>query len=239
MVYQSPPTSIPFGKAIPRKRKEDRRVGLASRGPRERWCRVSSRVGPHGYPGSRCGIYAVPLLGGQPWMPAMTLLDGRARLRAQRMAMVATFREPSLCRPVHRELWRNAVLDLTPIIPTTACYQRIYAETYSRFRQAYKNKTLARALLKTGAKAATLTLRNFNRTCLRSYRVGCTFSRSAVSCGSANSVRVSPQPQPHPQLSSLAVSDNAEGGRIVNGSKVEVDIASPFRILIKVWLLCL
>ena len=85
---------------------------------------------------------------GQPWMPAMTLLDGRARLRAQRMAMVATFREPSLCRPVHRELWRNAVLDLTPIIPT-ACYQRIYAETYSRFRQAYKNKTaLARALTK-------------------------------------------------------------------------------------------
>jgi hypothetical protein len=63
MVYQSLPTSITFSKAIPRRRKEDRRVGLASRGPRERWCRVSSRVRPHGYPGSRCGTYAVQLLG--------------------------------------------------------------------------------------------------------------------------------------------------------------------------------
>ena len=44
-------------------------------------------------------------------------------------------------------------------------------------------------------------------------RVGCAFSRSLVSCGSANCVRDAPQPQPQPQLSSsaLVVSDNGEG----------------------------
>ena len=57
---------------------------------------------------------------------------GRDRLSAQRMAMVSTFREPSRCRPVHRELLRNALLELTLILPTTACYQRIYVETYSK-----------------------------------------------------------------------------------------------------------
>jgi integrase/recombinase XerD len=50
------------------------------------------------------------------------------------MAVLCTFREPSLCRHVHRELMRNAVLDLTPIIPTTACHQSNYVERYSRFR---------------------------------------------------------------------------------------------------------
>jgi hypothetical protein len=40
-----------------------------------------------------------------------------------------------------------------------------------------------------------------------------------------------PQPQPHPQLSSLglAVSANGEGVSIVKGSNVEVGIAAPFR----------
>src|SRR5712691_3678109 len=33
LAYQSLPTSIPCGEAIARRRKEDRRVGLASRGP--------------------------------------------------------------------------------------------------------------------------------------------------------------------------------------------------------------
>jgi formylglycine-generating enzyme required for sulfatase activity len=46
-----------------------------------------------------------------------------------------TFREPSLGRQVHRELMRSAVLDLTPIIPATACYQRNYVERYSRFNE--------------------------------------------------------------------------------------------------------
>ena len=66
-------------------------------------------------------------------------------------------------------------------------------------------------------------------------RVGCAFSRSVASCGSANCVRDAPQPQPHPQLASpgLAVSDNGEGVSIVKGSNVEVGIVSPFRCMDK------
>src|SRR3989475_7314198 len=54
-------------------------------------------------------------------------------LSAQQMAVLCTFREPSLCRQVHCEFMRNAVLDLTPIIPATACHQRNYVERYSRY----------------------------------------------------------------------------------------------------------
>jgi hypothetical protein len=49
------------------------------------------------------------------------------------MAVVWTFREPSLYRHVHRELLRNTSLDFTPLIPATACHQRNYVETDSRF----------------------------------------------------------------------------------------------------------
>ncbi len=70
---------------------------------------------------------------GQPWTPAVTLPPGRDGLSARRMAVLWTFREPSLGRHVHRELMRNAVLTLTLIIPTTACHQRNYVERYSRF----------------------------------------------------------------------------------------------------------
>ena len=57
---------------------------------------------------------------------------GRDGLSAWRMAVLWTFREPSLCRRVHRALMRNALLDYTPIIPVTACHQSNYVETYSR-----------------------------------------------------------------------------------------------------------
>jgi len=39
---------------------------------------------------------------------------GRDGLSARRMAVLWTFREPSLCRRVHRALMRNALLDYTP-----------------------------------------------------------------------------------------------------------------------------
>src|SRR6266566_6578679 len=58
---------------------------------------------------------------------------GATRLSARRMAVLWTFREPSLCRHGRRELMRNAVLDFTPIIPATACNQRTYVETYSKY----------------------------------------------------------------------------------------------------------
>src|SRR5438128_11662018 len=51
----------------------------------------------------------------------MALPHGRDGLSARRMAMLWTFHEPSLGRHVRRELLRNAWLDCTPIIPTTAC----------------------------------------------------------------------------------------------------------------------
>jgi hypothetical protein len=64
---------------------------------------------------------------------AVTLPHGCDGLIARRMAVLWTFHEPSLCRHVRRELMRNALLDFTPIIPATACHQRNYFETYSRF----------------------------------------------------------------------------------------------------------
>ena len=48
------------------------------------------------------------------------------------MAVLSMFREPSLCRHVHRELLRSTLLDLAPIISATACHQRNYVERYSR-----------------------------------------------------------------------------------------------------------
>ena len=49
------------------------------------------------------------------------------------MAVLETFRVPSLCRHVHRALWRSVVLDLPPIISATACHQSNDVERYSRY----------------------------------------------------------------------------------------------------------
>ena len=70
---------------------------------------------------------------GQPWTHALTLLHMRDGLRVLLMVVVCPFRRPSLCRPVHRQFMRNALLDLTTIVPTIACHQRDDVETYSRF----------------------------------------------------------------------------------------------------------
>jgi len=70
---------------------------------------------------------------GQPWTPAVTLPHGCNGLSVRRMAVLWTFRAPSLCRHVRRELLRNTLLDFAPIIPATACHQRNYVETYSRY----------------------------------------------------------------------------------------------------------
>jgi hypothetical protein len=62
----------------------------------------------------------------------VTLLQGRNGLRAWRIAVLSPCRELSLCRHVHRALWRSVLLVVTPIIPTTTCNQRKYAARYSR-----------------------------------------------------------------------------------------------------------
>ena len=59
------------------------------------------------------------------------------------MAVLWTFREPSLGRLVPHELMRSAVLNLTLIIPATACHQRNYAERYSRFKGAANPDVMA------------------------------------------------------------------------------------------------
>jgi hypothetical protein len=126
-------TASSCGEAMARRRKEERRAGSASRGMR------SDEVVAPPVRGPRRALLAMWCLSratprGQPWTPAVTLPHGRNGLSVRRMAVLSTFREPSLCRQVHRELMRNAVLDLTPIIPTTACHQRNYIERYSRYK---------------------------------------------------------------------------------------------------------
>jgi len=76
---------------------------------------------------------------GQPWMPALTLPHVRYGLRVRLMAVLCTFRRPSMCRPVQRQLMRNESLDLTTILPATACHQRNYVETYSRSKGTASN----------------------------------------------------------------------------------------------------
>ena len=114
-----------------RRRQEDGRVGRASRGLVRRWARVFSRVRPRVSQLARGGLSgATPR--GQPSTAAVTLPPGRNGLIAWWIAVLSTFREPSLCRHVHRALLRSVLLDVTPIIAATACYQRNYVERYSR-----------------------------------------------------------------------------------------------------------
>ena len=69
---------------------------------------------------------------GPPWTSAVTLPQGRNGLNARRMGMLSTCHEPSLCRHVHRTLWRSVWLDLTPRLSETACHQNNDVERYSR-----------------------------------------------------------------------------------------------------------
>ncbi len=57
------------------------------------------------------------------------------------MAVMWTFREPSLGRRVPHEFMRNAVLNLTLIIPATACHQRNYVQRYRRCNQVHEFDT--------------------------------------------------------------------------------------------------
>ena len=59
---------------------------------------------------------------GQPWTSAGTLPPGLNGLIAWRMAVWSTFRAPSLCRYMPRELLRSVLLDVTPILAATACH---------------------------------------------------------------------------------------------------------------------
>ena len=56
----------------------------------------------------------------------------RDGLRALLMEVLSPFRRSSMCRHMHRALTRNKLLDLTTIVPATACHQKNYVGTYSR-----------------------------------------------------------------------------------------------------------
>jgi hypothetical protein len=69
---------------------------------------------------------------GQPWTPVVPRPPVRDGLRVLWMAVLWTFRRLAMCRPGPRQLTRNALLDVTTIIPATTCHQRNYVEAYSR-----------------------------------------------------------------------------------------------------------
>ena len=51
----------------------------------------------------------------------------------RRMTVLWTFRRPCMGRPVPRQLMRHEWVDLTTIMPATACHRRSYAARYRRF----------------------------------------------------------------------------------------------------------
>ena len=57
---------------------------------------------------------------GQPWTPALTLPHVRDGLSVLLLEVFWTFRMPSICRQVHRQLMCNALPTFTTIVPTTA-----------------------------------------------------------------------------------------------------------------------
>ena len=75
---------------------------------------VALRVHIHMVAPHRCGV----LDGGNPLGSA-----------------VDASRRPSMGRPSPHSFMRNALLDLTTILPATAYHQRNYVETYSRYRE--------------------------------------------------------------------------------------------------------
>jgi len=97
---------------------------------------VSSPVGAPGVSQIARGGLLGATPRGQPWTSAVTLPPRRNGLNAWRMAVLSTFREPSLGHHVHRESLRSVVLDLTPIIAATACHQRNYVDRYSRYMRS-------------------------------------------------------------------------------------------------------
>ena len=61
---------------------------------------------------------------GPLWTPAVTLPHGYDKRRAQRMAVVWAFREPSRCRHVRRACLRHTWRDFAPRLPANACHPR-------------------------------------------------------------------------------------------------------------------
>jgi hypothetical protein len=123
LAYQELPTSIQWWRGHGQEAKEE--SGRASQ--HEACAAMGSLLLPYAAPG--VSLLAVSCLSGatprgQPRTPAVPLPQGRDGLRARRMVVWWTCRAPSLYRHVHRECMRNAMLDVTPIVPATAYHRR-------------------------------------------------------------------------------------------------------------------
>jgi hypothetical protein len=115
-----------------RRQKEERRAGIASRGIVRRLSHFSSRVRHRDIPDAIGYLISATTRGSV--VDVCSDAPARAqRLSTRRMAVLCTFRGPSLCCHMPHELMRIAWLDLIPIIPATACRQRIYVKRYSRY----------------------------------------------------------------------------------------------------------
>jgi hypothetical protein len=73
---------------------------------------------------------------GQQLTPALTLPHVRYGLSVLLMEVFCPCRMPSLCRQVHRQFMHNKLPAFATIVPTTACRQRNYVETYSGYRSS-------------------------------------------------------------------------------------------------------
>jgi DDE domain len=65
-------------------------------------------------------------------------------LSVLRMAVLCLCSRSSMYRHVHRQCMRNALHNLTTIVPATTCHQRNYLETYSRFTDKLKSYRVAK-----------------------------------------------------------------------------------------------
>ncbi len=97
----------------------------------------AKRGAPSGPRITRNGAAMVSLLlpyatTGVSLIPGSSLIGATPRGQP-RTPVLCTFRRPFMGRPVPRQLLRNALLDLTTIVPTTAYHRRSYAERYSRY----------------------------------------------------------------------------------------------------------
>jgi hypothetical protein len=114
-----------------RRRKEERRVGIASHGIVRQLGRFTSRV-RHLVVPERERVPDRCTTSGSAVDVCMTLSHECNGLSARRMAVGYTWGVPHLCRHVPRELMRSTLLGLTPIMAATTCNQRNDVERYSR-----------------------------------------------------------------------------------------------------------
>ncbi len=121
-------------------RKEERRMGSASRGMVRRLGRFFPRVRHWGVPdrervSDRCHV---------SWAAVDVCSDTPAWAQRAERAVDGGVVDVSRAlsgAPRARELLRSGLLDVTPIISATACHQRNYVERYSRFKTPVSKDT--------------------------------------------------------------------------------------------------